>query len=147
MPSLVDFNLGSINFESVLHFLKQCISKVSKMNEEILCRLDNQFFSWCKQKDEEVTVKVNSRSVDRKKRADRWREVELRGFWGQNRTRWWVKKPLSFQLSATRGSKLLDVDRAGNQGDTTPSSRTMALTNQPIHPCDVDGGDISDVCV
>lgn len=58
-----------------------------------------------------------------------------------------VKKPLSCELSASCQSKLLARDGAGCQGDTPPSSRTMALTNQPIHSCDVRSNDNSDVGV
>ncbi|KAK5852890.1 hypothetical protein PBY51_006725 [Eleginops maclovinus] len=53
----------------------------------------------------------------------------------------------SARLPAIRGlcqSKLLARDGAGCQGDTPPSSRTMALTNQPIHSCDVSSTANSD---
>lgn len=58
-----------------------------------------------------------------------------------------VKTPLSCKLSALCQSELLARDGAGCQGDTPPSSRTMALTNQPIHFCDVSSTGNSDVSV
>lgn len=58
-----------------------------------------------------------------------------------------LEKTLSCELSALCLSKLLTRDGAGCQGDTPPSSRTMALTKQPIHSCDVSSTTNTDVGV
>lgn len=57
------------------------------------------------------------------------------------------RKPLSGEPSALCQAELLARDEAGCQGDTPPSSRTVALTNQPIHSCDVSSTGNSDVSV
>lgn len=75
-----------------------------------------------------------------------WRDT-LRVKPGLNGDQGKVKEPLSCELSVPWQSKLPVRDGASYQGDTPPSSRTMAFTNLPIHSYDVSSNDNSDMRV
>lgn len=102
---------------------------------------EQMFFRGIKEKEHYLQAELSKE--DRRRDLTPSTQVRVKPVLHRDQRR--VKKLLSCESRTPCQSKLLTRDEVGCQGDTSPSSRTKALTNQPIHSCDMSSADNSDM--